>query len=74
MKTLDELRSQIDTTKLLRNTCGMIFCGFEPELDLLINELKQRFDFPFFGCTGTGLLSTGGYSQSSICAWRDAKF
>ena len=35
-------------------------------MESLIAGLREVFDFPFFGCTGIGVLSTGGYSQSSI--------
>jgi len=63
---VQQLREQIDPSCFLKNTCGVIFCGFEPDLELLIAKLKECFDFPFFGCTGTGILTTAGYSQSSI--------
>ena len=35
-------------------------------MEELVKGLNEAFDFPFFGCTGIGILSTGGYSQSSI--------
>lgn len=49
-----------------KNTCGIVFCGYEPDMEALVKEMAEAFDFPFFGCTGIGVLSTGGYSQSSI--------
>ena len=61
-----ELNEGIDRSSLMKNTCGIVFCGFEPDIDALVNALANTFDFPFFGCTGLGILSTGGYSQSSI--------
>ena len=35
-------------------------------MEELVKRLSEAFDFPFFGCTGIGILSTEGYSQSSI--------
>lgn len=61
-----QLRAQIDPTQFMKNTCGIVFCGFEPDMDALAKALDQAFDFPFFGCTGVGILATGGYAQSSI--------
>ncbi len=61
-----ELKAGIDTSLFLKNTCGIVFCGFEPDMEALVGALKEAFDFPFFGCTGVGILSTNGYSQSSI--------
>lgn len=63
---IGELAAGIDKSALLRNSCGIVFCGFEPDMDALVRGLAETFDFPFFGCTGIGILSTGGYSQSSI--------
>ncbi len=63
---VEELKSQIDTSLFMKNTCGIVFCGFEPDMNELIERLNKSFDFPFFGCTGVGILSTNGYSQSSI--------
>lgn len=63
---IEELRAGIDTSLFLKNTCGIVFCGFEPDMEALIDGLNKAFDFPFFGCTGIGILSTSGYSQSSI--------
>lgn len=63
---VDELSAQIDRSKLLKNSCGIVFCGFEPDMEALIAGLRWVLPFPFFGCTGIGILSTEGYSQSSI--------
>ncbi|MBR4574185.1 MAG: FIST C-terminal domain-containing protein [Lachnospiraceae bacterium] len=63
---VSQLREGIDTSLLMSNTCGIVFCGFEPDMEELVQKLKEVFDFPFFGCTGIGVLSTEGYSQSSI--------
>ena len=63
---IQELSAGIDKTQLMKNSCGIVFCGFEPDMDALISGLSETFDFPFFGCTGIGVLSTAGYSQSSI--------
>jgi hypothetical protein len=63
---ISELKAGIDTSAFLKNTCGIVFCGFEPDMEELVKGLNEAFDFPFFGCTGIGILSTGGYSQSSI--------
>ena len=63
---VSELKAGIDTSLFMKNTCGIIFCGFEPDMELLVETLGKEFDFPFFGCTGIGVLSTNGYSQSSI--------
>ena len=63
---VSELKAGIDTSLFMKNTCGIVFCGFEPDMEKLISELSKAFDFPFFGCTGIGVLSTNGYSQSSI--------
>lgn len=63
---VSQLRERIDTSLLMSNTCGIVFCGFEPDMEELVQKLKEVFDFPFFGCTGIGVLSTEGYSQSSI--------
>ncbi|MCR4793201.1 MAG: FIST C-terminal domain-containing protein [Lachnospiraceae bacterium] len=63
---VSELKAGIDPSLFMKNTCGIVFCGFEPDMDELIKGLREAFDFPFFGCTGIGVLSTGGYSQSSI--------
>ncbi len=61
-----ELSAGIDRSLLMKNTCGIVFCGFEPDMDELVKALSEEFDFPFFGCTGIGVFSTTGYSQSSI--------
>ena len=63
---IEELSAGIDRSMLLKNSCGIVFCGFEPDMDVLVDGLGKSFDFPFFGCTGIGVLSTKGYSQSSI--------
>ncbi|MBQ7261831.1 MAG: FIST C-terminal domain-containing protein [Lachnospiraceae bacterium] len=63
---VSELSAGIDRSLFMKNTCGIVFCGFEPDMNALVRELKKSFDFPFFGCTGIGVLSTNGYSQSSI--------
>ena len=63
---IEELSAGIDRSKLMKNSCGIIFCGFEPDMDALVTGLRNTFEFPFFGCTGIGVLSTNGYSQSSI--------
>lgn len=63
---VSQLREGIDTSLLMSNTCGIVFCGFEPDMEELVQKLKEVFDFSFFGCTGIGVLSTEGYSQSSI--------
>ena len=63
---VSELKAGIDTSLFMKNTCGIIFCGFEPDMGTLVEALDKAFDFPFFGCTGIGVLSTNGYSQSSI--------
>ncbi len=63
---VSELKAGIDTSLFMKNTCGIVFCGFEPDMEALVSELGKAFDFPFFGCTGIGVLSTNGYSQSSI--------
>ncbi len=60
---IEELRAGIDTSLFLKNTCGIVFCGFEPDMEALIDGLNKAFDFPFFGCTGIGILSTSGYSR-----------
>ena len=61
-----ELSAGIDRSLFMKNTCGIVFCGFEPDMDELVKALVEEFDFPFFGCTGIGVFSTLGYSQSSI--------
>ncbi|MCR5093573.1 MAG: FIST C-terminal domain-containing protein [Lachnospiraceae bacterium] len=63
---VNELKAGIDPSCFMKNTCGIVFCGFEPDMDALVKALREAFDFPFFGCTGIGIFSTGGYSQSSI--------
>ena len=63
---VSQLKEGIDMSLLQTNTCGIVFCGFEPDMEELVRTLNEVFDFPFFGCTGIGVLSTGGYSQSSI--------
>ncbi len=63
---VSELSAGIDRSLLQKNTCGIVFCGFEPDMDELVKALGEEFDFPFFGCTGIGIFSTEGYSQSSI--------
>ena len=62
----EELSSQIDRNQLLKNTCSFIFCGHEVNVDELTENLKNKFDFPFFGCTGIGMLSSNGFSQETI--------
>ncbi|MBQ3565729.1 MAG: FIST C-terminal domain-containing protein [Oscillospiraceae bacterium] len=62
----EELSSQIDRNQLLKNTCAFIFCGHEVNVDELTENLKNKFDFPFFGCTGIGMLSSNGFSQETI--------
>ena len=61
-----ELKSQIDESQLLKNTAAIVFCDYETDVQKLIEKLKEAFDFPFIGCTGLGLLSSEGFSQSSI--------
>ena len=63
---VSELKAGIDPSLFMKNTCGIVFCGFEPDMGMLVEALNKAFDFPFFGCTGIGVLSTNGYSQSSI--------
>lgn len=63
---VSELKAGIDPSLFMKNTCGIVFCGFEPDMEMLVEALNKAFDFPFFGCTGIGVLSTNGYSQSSI--------
>ncbi len=62
----EELSSQIDRTQLLKNTCAFIFCSHEVNVKELTENLKKKFDFPFFGCTGIGMLSSNGFSQETI--------
>ena len=45
---IEELRAGIDTSLFLKNTCGIVFCGFEPDMEALIDGLNKAFDFPFF--------------------------
>ncbi|MCR5735857.1 MAG: FIST C-terminal domain-containing protein [Lachnospiraceae bacterium] len=63
---VSELKAGLDPSQFQKNTCGVVFCGFEPDMDELVKALNEAFDFPFFGCTGIGIFSTEGYSQSSI--------
>ncbi|MCR4647772.1 MAG: FIST C-terminal domain-containing protein [Lachnospiraceae bacterium] len=63
---INELKAGIDTSRLLKNTCGLVFCGFETNLHELVEALNEAFDFPFIGCSAIGLLSTSGYSECSI--------
>ncbi len=65
-KAAAELESQIDKTKLLKNSCAIVFCGYEVNVGELASVLEKVFDFPFVGCTGVGILSSNGYSQMSI--------
>lgn len=63
---VEELKEQIDTSELLKNTAAIVFCGYEVDIEELVSKLNEAFDFPFIGCTGLGLLSSEGFSQSSI--------
>lgn len=65
-EAVEDLSSQIDRSELLKNTCALVFCGHEVDVEELAKKLKNEFDFPFFGCTGLGLLSSEGFSQETI--------
>lgn len=65
-EAVNELKSQIDLSKLLKNTCAIINCSYEIDVAKLREKLVQAFDFPFIGCTGIGILSSEGFSQGSI--------
>ena len=42
---VSQLREGIDTSLLMSNTCGIVFCGFEPDMEELVQKLKEVFDF-----------------------------
>ncbi|MGN0613504.1 MAG: FIST signal transduction protein [Porcipelethomonas sp.] len=65
-KAVNELKSQIDESQFLENTCAVVFCGHEADTAELTAIMRREFSFPFIGCTGLGMLSSAGYSQSSI--------
>lgn len=61
-----QLKSQIDTSQLLKNTFAIINCSDEADIKELREKLASEFDFPFVGCTGLAMLSSDGFSQISI--------
>lgn len=63
---LSELEAQIDTSEFLKNSCAIVFCGYEVDTEELIRRLKSTFKIPFIGCTSIGMLNSKGYTQSSI--------
>ncbi len=65
-EAIEELKSQIDTSQLLKNTCAIIQCCDEVDIAEFQKKLSQAFDFPFIGCTALAVLSSSGFSHSSI--------
>ncbi len=65
-EAIEELKSQIDTSQLLKNTCALIHCSSDLDVHELREKLANAFDFPFVGCTAVGMLSSEGFSQDSI--------
>lgn len=63
---VEHLKSQIDTSQLLKNTCAIVYCSDEVDITEFRKKLAASFDFPFIGCTGLAMLSSEGFSQSSI--------
>lgn len=62
-----ELDAQIDRNELLKNSCGILFCGHETDVEELARRIKATFDIPFIGCTALAMMNTNGYSESTIC-------
>ena len=63
---LKELEGQIDRSELLKNSCAIVFCGYEVDTEELVHRLEKLLDMPFIGCTSIGMLNSKGYTQSSI--------
>ena len=39
-----ELKAQIDTSLFMKNTCGVVFCGFEPDIAGFAYHEVSNFD------------------------------
>ncbi len=63
---IEEIKKQLDLSQLLKNTCAIINCSSEVDVEEFRDKLCKEFDFPFVGCTGLGMLSSEGFSQCSI--------
>ncbi len=65
-QAVDELLVQLKAFSLQRNTCGLVFCDYDVDTELLAKLLKERLDFPIMGMTGVGFLTNEGYSEQCI--------
>ena len=60
------LVEQLAKVELQKNTCGMVFCDYDVDVEELATALKRSFDFPIMGLTATGTLLNSGYSEQCI--------
>ncbi len=53
--------------KLLKNSCGLLFCDKDTDLEELMPYLKKTFAFPIMGCTSLAMLTREeGYRVSGL--------
>ncbi len=63
---VNELNNQIDLSQLKKNTCGIVYCDYDIDVEILYKELNKYFKFPFIGCTTIGQMDNTGYHENSI--------
>lgn len=65
---IEELKQQLDDgLKLMKNSCGIVFCDKDTEIEELLEELDNNFDFPIMGCTALAMFTKReGYQTSGI--------
>ncbi len=63
---VSELKKASENFELLKNSCGIVMCSYETDVEELASRLVEVFDFPFIGCTGLGLLTSQGYEDECI--------
>jgi len=61
-----ERKAQLADKPRLKNSCAIVFCGFEVDLAGLAEQLQAALQVPFIGCSAIGMLINQGYTESSI--------
>lgn len=63
---VEELVSQLNGKKLLKNTVAIVFADYDADCDELSRRLDERLEFPFIGSTVIGTLNTEGFKETGI--------
>ena len=63
---IKELSDGIPREKLLKNSCGILYAGYEADTEAVAKGLSEAFDFPIIGATGLAILNSDGYSEASV--------